>query len=181
MTQDHFVVGTYTDEAAANKAVEAVIAAGCPMDQVSVLGRLVAEGDDVLGVVNPDVVQRMGVWGKHGAFWGGIAGLLASAAGTFWLPTVGPVVAVGHILAAFELGVAGAAVGGAGLAGAAAASQLAVILHRHGLPQQALADLHRKIEAGQVLIVIQAGDAAEARRYSDVLAQDSTEQVLTLP
>jgi hypothetical protein len=181
MTQDHFVVGTYTDEAAAHKALEAAIAADCPMDQVSVLSRLRAEGDDVLGVVNPDVIQRMGVWGKQGAFWGGIAGLLASTAAAFWLPVVGPVVAVGHILAAFEAGVAGAAVGGAGLAGAAAVSQLAVILHRHGLPERALADLHRKVESGQVLIVVQAGDPAEAARYSDALTSGAAEQVLTLP
>jgi hypothetical protein len=181
MTQAHFVVGTYADETAAHKAVETAIAADCPMDQVSVLGRLIAEGDDVLGVAHPGVVQRMGVWGKEGAFWGGIAGLLTGAAATFWLPVVGPVVAAGHILAAFEAAVAGAAVGGAGLAGAAAVSQLAVILHRHGLPEQALADLHRKVESGQVLIVVRAGDAAEAGRYREALAPGAAEPVLTLP
>ena len=181
MTQEHFVIGTYADAAAANQAVETVIGSDCPMDQVAVLGRTVVKGDDVLGVVNPNVVQRVGVWGKQGALWGGIAGLLASAAEMFWLPVAGQVILVGHILAAFWLGGVGAVVGGAGLAGAAVVSQLAVILHRHGLSGQALTDLHRKIEAGRVLIVIQAGDDAEARRYSDVLAQGPTEQIQTLP
>jgi hypothetical protein len=181
MTHEHFVVGTFADESAANRAVETVIAADCPMDQISVLGRSVAEGDDVLGVVEPGIARRMEVWGKQGALWGGIFGLLAGAAWASWLPVVGPALAAGHILAALELGASGAAVGGAGLAGGAVVSQLAVVLHRRGLPRQALADLHRRIEAGQVLIVIRVGDADEARRFSDVLAAGTGEPVLTLP
>jgi hypothetical protein len=179
MTRTHYVIGTYASENAAHQAVEAAIEAGCPMDRLSVLGRLVAEGDDVLGLVHPGIGKRVEVWGANGAFWGAVAGLLAGAAGILWLPVVGPVIAVGHIVGAFAGGAAGATVGGAGLAGAAAASQLAVILHRHGLPDSALDALHRRVEAGQFLVIVQAGDAAEAQGYRDALG--GGEEVMVLP
>jgi hypothetical protein len=179
MTQTHYAVGSYVDLDAAHRALEAAIEAGCPMDRISVLGRVTAEGDDVLGIVHPGVGKRMEVWGTQGAFWGGVAGLLAGASGAFWLPALGPVIAVGHIVGAFAGGAAGAAAGGAGLAGAAALSQLSVILHRHGLPESALEALHRKVETGHVLVIAQAGEAAEVQRYGEALI--GGDEVMILP
>jgi hypothetical protein len=175
-TQTHFVIAVCNSEEAAQKAVEAAIEANCPMDKLSVLGRLKVEGDDVLGLVHPGVGKRMEVWGKNGAVWGGIAGVLAGVAGVFWFPVLGPVIAVGHVVGAFA---GGAAVGGAGLAGAAAVSQLAVILHRHGLPESVLKELHDKVEAGDLLVIAQAGNATEAQRYREALG--GGEDVMVLP
>lgn len=178
MTQKQYVVGSYADLDAAHRAVEAAIDAGCAMDRLSVLGRATAEGDDVLGIVHPGIGERMEVWGTRGAFWGAVAGLLAGVSGAFWLPVLGPVMAVGHIVSAFATGAAGAAVGGAGLAGAAAVSQLSVILHRHGLPEAALEELHRKVETGHVLVIAQSGDSLETERLRDVL--DNGGEVMVL-
>jgi hypothetical protein len=180
MTQQQFIVGVYADEQAAHAAVEAAIEAGCPMDKLSVLGRLRAEGDDVLGIVHPGIGKRMEVWGTHGAFWGGLAGLLAGSMGVFWLPVLGPVIAVGHLVGAFATGVVGGAVGGTGMAGAAAVSQLAVALHRHGLPQDTLQELHRKVEQGDYLIILQTRDRNEGDRFREVLNQGQVEQVMAL-
>ena len=91
MSQQHYVVGSFADVESAHRTVEALIEAGCPMDRISALGRLVAEGDDLLGVVHPRIGERMEVWGAKGAIWGAIGGVLAGAAGAFWLPVVGPV------------------------------------------------------------------------------------------
>ena len=151
------------------------------MDQLSLLGRLVAEGDDVLGVVNPGVGDRMEVWGKEGAFWGGVAGLLAGAMGVFWFPALGPIIVVGHVVSAFAGSVAGTAIGGAGLAGAAAVSQLAVVLHRHGLPEEILEDLHHAIEAGQYLVIIQTAAGDEREGYWEALTQAGAQTVMMLP
>jgi hypothetical protein len=180
MTQQHFIVGVYTDEQTAHTAVETAIAAGCPMDKLSVLGKLQVEGDDVLGIVHPGVGKRMEVWGAHGAFWGGMAGLLAASMGVFWLPAVGPVIAVGHLVGAFATGVVGSVVGGTGLAGAAAISQLAVALHRHGLPEATLEVLHKKIEQGHYLIILQTRDRTESDRFRELLSQGQVQEVLVL-
>jgi hypothetical protein len=181
MQSKHFVIGVYPDEHAAHQAVEAAIEAGCPMDRLSLLGRLLAEGDDVLGVVNPGVGARMEVWGKEGAFWGGVAGLLAGAMGVFWFPALGPIMVVGHVVSAFAGSVAGTAIGGAGLAGAAAVSQLAVALHRHGLPEAVLDDLHHAIAAGQYLVLIQSEAGDEREGYRKALAQAGAKTVMVLP
>lgn len=181
MSQACYMVGVYTDEDAAHRALAAVIAAGCPMDRVSVLGRLRAEGDDVLGLVHPGVGQRMQVWGANGALWGAIAGLVAGAAGVLWIPGLGAVMAAGHLAAGLASGVAGAAVGGAGLAGAAAASQLSVLLHRHGLPEDALAELHNLIAAGRVVVIVTtATGAAQRENFRSALARGRPEQVMML-
>jgi len=87
MSKPHYVIAGYGDEVAAHAAVEAVIAADCPMDRISVLGRLTVEGDDVLGLVHPGVGQRMEVWGANGAFWGA---RLGGAARPPRAPAAGP-------------------------------------------------------------------------------------------
>jgi hypothetical protein len=181
MQAKHFVIGIYSDEQAAHQAVEAVIESGCPMDRVSVLGRLLAEGDDVLGVVHPGIGKRMEVWGGQGAFWGGVAGLLAGTTGVFWFPVLGPVMAVGHLVSAFAGAAAGTAIGGVGLAGAAAVSQIAVALQRYGLPESTLDALHQKVEDGRFLLIIQAGTAGERDDYQQVIDQSKADEVLILP
>ena len=180
MTQQQFIVGVYTDEQTAHTAVEAAIEDGCPMDKLSVLGRLQVAGDDVLGIVHPGIGKRMEVWGTHGAIWGGLAGVLAGSMGVFWLPVLGPVIAVGHLVGAFAGGVVGGAVGGTGLAGAAAVSQLAVALHRHGLPEETLQELHQKVEQGHYLIILQTRDRDEAARFRELLSRQRAEEVLML-
>lgn len=63
----------------------------------------------------PFTRQAHGVWGAHGVIWGAMAGLLAGAMGVFWLPVIGPVIAVGHLDGTLTTGVVGSAVGGTGL------------------------------------------------------------------
>jgi hypothetical protein len=181
MFNKYFLIGVYTEDDAAHKAVKAVVDAGCPMDQLSVLGRLQVEGDDVLGVVHPGIGERMQVWGAHGTFWGAMAGLLAGASGVFWFPTLGPIMVLGYAVGVLTTGAAGAVIGGVGLAGSAAASQLSVLLHRHGLPESALDDLHKRIESGRYLVIIQAAKADERDSYRDALAKGKAEEVIALP
>ncbi|MGD8932368.1 MAG: hypothetical protein PVI52_07350, partial [Chromatiales bacterium] len=112
--------------------------------------------------------------------WGGLAGLLAGSMGIFWLPVIGPVIAMGHLVSAFATGVVGSAVGGTGLAGAAAVSQLAVALHRHGLPDETLEELHREVERGHYLIILQTRDRNEGDRFREVLSQGRAEEIMVL-
>ena len=89
------VVGMYTNQARAQQLVEKLIQEDFPMDRISLLSRVGGAGDDMLGVTYHDTGERMKAWGKHGAFWGAVWGLLASASGMFVLPGLGPLLVAG--------------------------------------------------------------------------------------
>ena len=106
------VVGVYANEARAQQLVEKLIHEDYPMDRISLLSRAGGSGDDMLGVTYHDTGDRMKAWGKHGAFWGAIWGLLAGASGMFVLPGLGPLLVAGPIVEALGAAFAGAAVAG---------------------------------------------------------------------
>ena len=124
------------------------------MDQISLLSRAGGAGDDMLGVTYHDTGERMKAWGKQGAFWGAIWGLLAGASGMFVLPGLGPLLVAGPIVEALGAAIAGAAVAGGTMAGAAAVSHLASALHRMGIPEAELAQIEAAIHAGQYVVIL---------------------------
>ena len=156
------LVATYANEARAQAAVERLIGQGFPMDMLSVLGRVHAAGDDVLGLYYSSETARLHAWARQGAVWGGLGGLLAGAAGLFLLPGIGAVFVAGPLVEALV----GALGGAAAMAGAAAVTQLAAALHGMGIPRDQLDRLHGSIEQGRYLVLLRtnAGEAAEWRR-----------------
>lgn len=178
-TQQVLLVAIYDKEAAAQRAVEQLIERGFPMDRLSILGRINAAGDDVLGIYHPGVGERMKVWAKQGAFWGALWGLLAGAAGLFVLPPLGPVLAAGPIAEALLGALEGAAVASAAMGGAAALTQLATALHRVGIPEEKLEQLHRAIEQGHYVVLLHEA-AGEADRWRPLLGWNATE-LMELP
>lgn len=85
------VLAFFSRYESAEKALQNIMDEDFPMDRISLLGRASASGDDPLGVYYPQVGERMKGWGKQGALWGGLWGMLAGAAGIFMLPGSGPV------------------------------------------------------------------------------------------
>lgn len=174
------VVGVYTDQARAQQLVEKLIAEDYPMDRISLLSRVGGAGDDILGVTYHDTTERMKVWGKHGAFWGAVWGLLASATGMFVLPGLGPLLVAGPIVEAFSAAIAGAAVAGGTMAGAAAISQLASALHRIGIPEEQLQQIEAAIEAGHYVVILHCA-SDEAENMAHTLAWAGAEPIYQLP
>ncbi len=90
------------------------------MHKLSIIGADYHSEEDVVGYYNTG--DRMRSWDKHGAFWGGIWGVLLGSA-FFVIPGIGPLVAAGPlvvaIVSALEEAVAVGAIGalGAGLMG----------------------------------------------------------------
>jgi hypothetical protein len=150
----HILVGLFEDGKSAEHAIQQLIERDYPMDQISMLGRPHGIGDDPLGVYYHTVGERMKGWGKLGAFWGGLWGLLAGAAGMFVLPGLGPVLAAGPVVEALASAAAGAAAGGGAMAAGGAVSQLAVALRTSGIPEEKLDELHRAIEEGHYLLLM---------------------------
>ena len=158
MTEHHerlrLLVGIYRNQERAQQLVEKLIHEDYPMDRISLLSRAGGAGDDMLGVTYHDTGDRMKAWGKHGAFWGAIWGLLAGASGMFVLPGLGPLLVAGPIVEALGAAIAGAAVAGGTMASAAAVSHLASALHRIGIPEAELEQIETAIEAGQYVVIL---------------------------
>jgi hypothetical protein len=166
---EYLVVGVFRNREVAQAAVERLIEKDVPLDRVSILGQAGSGGDDILGISYSGVGGRMRAWGVHGAFWGGLWGLLAGAAGFFVIPGLGAIAAAGPIVEAITGAIAGAALTGGTMAGAAALSQLAVAIHRIGVPEEKLSHFHEAIEQGHYLVILRCHEP-EAERWRRELA-----------
>ncbi|MGA7801359.1 MAG: hypothetical protein WCC36_11170, partial [Gammaproteobacteria bacterium] len=74
-----------------------------------------------------------------------------------------------------------AAVAGGAMAGAAAISQLAVALHRMGVPEERLRDYHDAIDNGHYLVLLRCGDQREADRHRTELGMWGAQAVEDYP
>lgn len=174
------LIGVYGNEAKAQSTLERLIAKGFAMDMMSVLGRVHASGDDVLGVYHRNTGERVETWAKQGALWGAIWGLFAGAVGMFIFPGIGPILAAGPIVEAIVGALGGAAVGGVAMSGAAAASNLAIAMHRIGIPEEMLDHLHSAIEEGHYLLLLR-GATGEMEEWKGVLGWSGADEIMELP
>lgn len=138
----------------AARVVEQLIEHDFPMDQVSLLHRAGGHGDDFLGISYGDESERIRVWSQQGALWGSLAGLLAGASGLLIVPGIGALLAAGPIINA----IAGAVLGAGVMVGSAVATRLGIALHRLGIPEHKLEQLHQSIMDGKTLLLIHCGD-----------------------
>lgn len=174
--KNRVLVAIYPNEEKADAVVKSLIDKGFQMDLISVLGKMHAIGDDTLGIYKLNAGERMKAWGKQGAFWGSLWGVLAGAAGLFIVPGIGSVAAAGFIVEA----IVGAAAGAGTMAGAAALSQLAVAFHRSGIPEQKIRDLHEAVNEGKYVLMLR-GAESELEQWRDVLAAGKPSSIDNLP
>jgi hypothetical protein len=174
------VIGVFDGQDQARQVVERLIRDDYPMDRISLLSRAGGPGDDMLGISFHDSGERVKAWGKQGAFWGALWGLLAGATGLFVVPGLGPLLVAGPVVEALGAALAGAAVAGGAMAGAAVLSELASALHRIGIPEDKLHGIETAIEAGKYVVILHCDpDHVESARRS--LAWAGADPVLVLP
>lgn len=158
--KEHFLAALYDDEVHATHVVETLSEGDAvPLDRISVLARVGATGDDLLGLLHAGPRERMRAWAGHGAAWGGLIGLLAGATGLVFIPGAGHVMAVGPVANALARGAAGAAVFGGGAGIAAGIAQLTAALHRRGLPEESVRRLRKAIDRGRYIVLLRAPEA----------------------
>lgn len=155
------VLAVYADFPSAELAVTLLQREEFPMDRVSLLGQTSATGDDPIGVYYPRAGERIRGWGKQGAFWGALWGLVAGGAGMFLLPGIGPILAAGPLVDALVGAMAGAGIGGGVMAGAGAVAHLSSAIHRMGVPREDLDGVVEEIEQGAhvVMLIVFSEDA----------------------
>jgi uncharacterized membrane protein len=103
------VVATYETHKQAEQAIKHLQKDGIDMKSLSIAGKNTHTDEQVVGYYNAG--DRVRFWGKEGAFWGGIWGLLFGSA-AFAIPGIGPILAAGPLVAWIVAGLEGAVVVG---------------------------------------------------------------------
>jgi len=158
MTDTNAVIAVYDSHSDAEQAVKQLQKTGFDMKKLSVVGKDYHTDEQVVGYYNAG--DRMKYWGKLGAFWGGLWGLLFGAA-VFWVPAIGPVLVGGSLVAWIVAGLENAVVVG-GL------SAIGAGLYSIGIPKNSVVTYETAIKAGQYLVVAH-GTSAETEKARSVL------------
>lgn len=162
------MVAVYDSHDTAESAVRKLADANIPMKEISVIGRGYHTDEKVIGFYNTG--DRMKFWGKYGAFWGGLWGLLAG--GLFLsVPVLGPVVVLGGFAAMVLTAIEGAVVVGG-------VSALAAALISIGIPKNTVLQYENAIKADGFLILVQ-GAVEEVERARAILKTSNAKQVET--
>jgi len=167
MNNINAVVAVYGSHNEAEVAVKELLRARFDMRQLSIVGRDFHTEESVVGYYN--IGDRMKQWGKQGAFWGGIWGLLFGSA-FFLVPGFGPFLVAGPLVAWIVGALEGSlVVGGLSAIGAG--------LYGLGIPKDSILSYETALQVGKFVLVIHgsAKDAARARVILTGTAPESVE------
>lgn len=133
---------------------------GFDVKKLSIIGKDYHEEDKVVGFYTTK--DAMKSWGKAGAFWGGLWGLLVGA-GFFLVPGIGPIVIAGPIVASLVGALEGAVVVG-GL------SALGGALFSIGIPKDSIIMYEKALKADKYLVIAH-GSPDDIDRARDIMAK----------
>jgi hypothetical protein len=158
MTNENAIVAVYNDHVQAEQAVDQLKKTGFDMTKLSIVGKDYHTEENVVGYYNAG--DRMKYWGKMGAFWGGVWGLLFGAA-FFVVPGIGPVLVAGPVAAWIVAALEGAAVVG-GL------SAIGAGLYGIGIPKDSILRYEVALKADKFLLIAH-GTADEVAKAKETI------------
>jgi uncharacterized membrane protein len=158
MAKEDVAVAIYNTHTEAEQAVKTLQQGGVDMKNLSIVGKDYHTEEHVVGYYN--IGDRMKAWGRRGAFWGGIWGILFGTA-FFMIPGIGPVVLAGPLVASLVAGLEGAAVVG-GL------SALGGALAGLGIPKNSVIQYETALKADKFLVLAH-GTADEVTRAKGII------------
>jgi uncharacterized membrane protein len=158
MSNNNSVVAIYPTHTAAEAAIKELQKSGFDLKKLSIVGRDYHTDEHVVGYYN--VGDRMKVWGKTGAFWGGVWGLFFGSA-FFWVPGLGPLLVAGPLVSWIVGALEGAVVVG-GL------SAIGASLFSLGIPKDSILQYETDLKAGK-FVLLAHGSVEDAARVKDIL------------
>ena len=158
MAKTNAVVAVYNSHTEAEASIKELQRAGFDMKKLSIVGKDYHTEEHVVGYYN--VGDRMKVWGKLGAFWGGFWGLLFGSA-FFMIPGIGPIVVLGPLVGWIVAGLEGAVVVG-GL------SALGAGLYSIGIPKDSVMQYETALKSDKFLVIAH-GTADEVAKAKSIL------------
>ncbi|HWS05164.1 MAG TPA: general stress protein [Burkholderiaceae bacterium] len=168
MSKTDIAVAVYESHTQAEQAVHELARAGFDMKTISILGKDYHSEEHVVGYFNAG--DRARFFGKLGAFWGGLAGILFGSALMF-VPVVGHIVVLGPIAATIAGGLQGAVLGGG-------FSALVGALTAIGVPKDSVLRYETALKASKFLVIVHGG-GDDIRRAHEVLAAAGSSDVQT--
>ena len=158
MTKNNAVVAIYKSHTEAEAAVKELQHSGFDMKKLSIVGRDYHTDEHVIGYYNAG--DRMKYWGKMGAFWGGIWGMLFGSA-FFLIPGIGPLIVAGPLVAWIVGALEGAVVvGGLSAVGAG--------LYSLGIPKDSILRYEKALKTDK-FVLIAHGSMDEITRAKEIL------------
>ena len=166
MSEVNSVVAIYGTHTQAEEAVKELQKSGYDMKQMSIVGKDYHTDEHVVGYYNAG--DRMKYWGKQGAFWGGLWGMLFGAA-FFVIPGLGPILVAGPLVAWIIGALEGAVVVG-GL------SALGAGLYSIGIPKNSVVEYETALKSDKFLLLAH-GTTDEVTKARDILQTTRPVQV----
>ena len=158
MAKENAAVAIYNTHTQAEAAIKELQKSGIDMKKLSILGKDYHAEENVVGYYNAG--DRMKFWGKLGAFWGGLWGLLFGSA-LFFIPGIGHIVALGPvggmIVGALENAVI---VGGLSALGAG--------LYSVGIPKDSVVKYETAVKADKFLVIVH-GTEDEVTKAKEII------------
>jgi hypothetical protein len=166
MTGNKALAGVYNTHTEAEAAVRELQKAGFDMKKLSIVGKDYHTEEHVVGYYSTG--DRMKAWGKLGAFWGGIWGLLFGAA-FFMVPGIGPIAVAGPLVGWIVSALEGAVmVGGLSAIGAG--------LYSMGIPKDSVIKYESQIKSDKFILVCH-GTIEEVEKARSILENTKAVEV----
>ncbi len=166
MAKENAAVAIFNTHTEAEQAIKQMQKAGFDMKKLSIVGKDYHTEEQVVGYYNTG--DRVKYWGKLGAFWGGLWGLLFGSA-FFLVPGVGQIVAlgpvVGWVLGALE---SAAVVGGLSALGAG--------LFSIGIPKDSIVKYESALKADKFLIIAH-GSQPDLEKAKEIMGSSGAAEV----
>ena len=167
MSKENAVVGIYKTHTEAEDAVKELQKSGFDMKKLSVVGKDYHPEENVVGFYNAG--DRMKYWGKLGAFWGGLWGILFGSA-FFVIPGLGQLVVLGPLVMIIVGALEGALVTG-GL------TALGAGLYSTGIPKDSIIKYETALKSDKFLVIAH-GSARDVTRAKSILESTSKEDLV---
>ncbi len=164
IVKNNAVLAIYKSHTEAETAVKELQQSGFDMKKLSIVGRDYHTDEHVVGYYNTG--DRMKHWGKLGAFWGGIWGLLFGSA-FFLIPGVGPLLIAGPLVGWIVSALEGAVIVG-GL------SALGAGLYGLGIPKDSILQYETAVKSGK-FVVIAHGSTEETTHAWEIIGRTNPE------
>ncbi len=152
-------VAILSTHAEAEEVVKELQRSGFDMRKLSIVGKEYHTDEHVMGYYNAG--DRMSFWGKRGAFWGGLWGVLFGSA-FFMVPGIGPLVVAGPLVSAIIGGLESAVIVGG-------MSALGAGLYSIGIPKDSVLEYETAIKSDKFIVVVH-GSADKLSKAEDILA-----------
>ena len=140
--------------------------AGFDMKKLSIVGKDYAREENVIGYYNG--IDRVKFWGKRGAFWGGLWGLVFNPA-FICVPGAGSLTAGGFLFTTLASGLSTAIFTGS-------LTALGAALYSIGVPRNSIINYETAVKMDKYLLIVH-GTPDEIKYASDILSKGKEVEV----